>query len=97
MEDKPRRPEWMYTTLLGTPDREAEEQAIQEEEKAAERAEEAAKSRPPTFGAPGGPPPVDPKTGEPVQLWPGRPEGSSMPGRNPPRPDVPTKGAKIDD
>ena len=96
-EDKSRIPEWMFTTPVGTVDREAEEVAIKEEELAKQKAEEAEKTRPPSFDTPGAPPPVDPETGQPVELLPGRHKGSMMPGTNPPRQHVPTKGALVED
>ena len=39
--------------------------------------------------------PIDPLTGRPAELLPGRPKGSSYPGKNPPRP-MPMGGAKDD-
>jgi|SRR3989344_4655904 len=86
-----------YTTLAGTVDREEEERLIEEERQTKRKAEEAEKTRPPSLDTPGAPPQVHPETGEPVELLPGRPKDSMMPGKNPPRPDVPTKGAIIDD
>lgn len=96
-EDKQIIPEGLFTTPPGTVDREAEVKAIEEEMEARRKAKEAEEAQPPSFDTPGAPPPVHPETGEPVELEPGRPKGSMMPGTNPPRPHVPTKGALIDD
>lgn len=92
-----RIPDWMFTTPAGTVDRQEEERLIKEEEQAKLKAEKAERSRPPSFDTPRAPPTVDPETGQPVELEPGRPKGSMMPGRNPPRPHVPTKGALVED
>lgn len=96
-DGRPKMREWEYTTPPGTVDREAEEAAIEEEREARKRAEKQEKTQPPSLDTPGAPPPVHPETGEPVELASGRPKDSMMPGRNPPRPDVPTKGALIED
>lgn len=96
-EVKTKRPEGMFTTPPGTVDREEEERLIEEEEQARQKAEEQEKTRPPSFETPGAPPPVDPETGQPVVLLPGRHKGSMMPGTSPPRPHVPTKGALVED
>lgn len=61
MSDRPRRPEWMYTTRPGTPDREAEEKIIEEEEEAEHQAAEAAKARPPGFDKLGPTPSIKPE------------------------------------
>lgn len=62
MEGKPKRPEWEYTTLVGTVDREEEERLIQEEEEAKRKAEEVSQTRPPGFDRLG--PTPDIKTGD---------------------------------
>lgn len=59
---------------------------------AAKKAKEFELSHPPIDDLP----PIDPLTGERVDLLPNRPRKSAYPGKNPPRPPG-TKGAKIDD
>lgn len=61
MEGKAKRPEWMYTTLSGTVDREAEEQAIAEEEEAKAKAAKAAEARPPKLDVLGPKPGINPE------------------------------------
>lgn len=95
-EAKQKRPEWEYITPPRSEDRKEEERLMAEEERVRQERREAEKLRPPSFDTPGAPAPVDPETGEPVELAPGRPKDSTMPGRNPPRPYVPMKGA-LDD
>lgn len=49
MEGKSKHPDWWYTTPSGTVDREAEERAIADEEKAKARAAKAAEAEPPSL------------------------------------------------
>ena len=60
-EDRPKIPEWMYTTPAGTVDREAEEQAIAEEEAAKARAVKAAEAEPPSLDELGPKPGIEPE------------------------------------
>ena len=70
-EVRSRIPEWMFTTPAGTVDREAEEQAIIEEEKAKAIATKAAEAQPPSLDV------LGPKPGIKLDLSKVNPRGPS--------------------